>query len=251
MSQESPQRGKPGLLWRMLLPMIQWLWPRGGTSLLLTTVGRRSGQPRTVIVGHLRDGDDVIVADINIVKQPSRHGYLTCVLIQSRRFGSAGNGTKHGQSSSKEKIGRASGTGWWLPTRGTIGCSDLSPERSMSSGCAGLRGRPSSRRTVVIALVTRPSGNHMVAAAHTNGRWGHRLGERATSRSFCSAGIGHLADADRGFSPYSDGSGHRESYKWRSTHESYCLSKYGPPDVLELKEVEKLRWTPLLRQHEG
>ena len=40
----------------------------GGGSLLLTTVGRRSGQPRTVILGHLRDGDDVIVADTNIAK---------------------------------------------------------------------------------------------------------------------------------------------------------------------------------------
>ena len=87
MSQVSPQREKPGLLWRMLLPMIQLLWPRvgtplhvrwyrllggrlagGGSSLLLTTVGRCSGQPRTVIVGHLRDGEDVIVADTNIVK---------------------------------------------------------------------------------------------------------------------------------------------------------------------------------------
>ena len=84
MSQASPQRDKPGLVFRTLLPMIQWLWPRvgtplhvrlylllggrlvGGGSLLLTTVGRRSGQPRTVIVGYLRDGDDVIVAHVNI-----------------------------------------------------------------------------------------------------------------------------------------------------------------------------------------
>ena len=86
MSQVSPQRDKPGPVWRMLLRMIQWLWPRvgtplhvrlyrlvggrlvGGTSLLLTTMGRRSGQPRVVIVGYLRDGDDVIVADTNIAK---------------------------------------------------------------------------------------------------------------------------------------------------------------------------------------
>ncbi len=82
MSQESPQREKPGLLWRM----IQWLAPRitplylrlyrllggrlvgGGSALLITTVGRRSGQPRTVIVGYRREGDDVIVADTNIAK---------------------------------------------------------------------------------------------------------------------------------------------------------------------------------------
>ena len=86
MGQVSPQRDKPGLVLRMLLPMIQWLWPKAGTplhvrlyrllggrlagggSLLLTTVGRRSGQPRTVIVGYLRDGEDVMVADANIVK---------------------------------------------------------------------------------------------------------------------------------------------------------------------------------------
>ena len=86
MSQVSPQRDKPGPVLRMLLPMFQWLWPRvgtpfhvrlyrllggrlvGATSLLLTTVGRRSSQPRRVIVGHLRDGDHVIVADTNIAK---------------------------------------------------------------------------------------------------------------------------------------------------------------------------------------
>ena len=80
MSQVSPQREKPGLLLRM----IQWLWPRvgtplhvhlyrllggrlvGGGSLLLTTVGRRSGQPRTVIVGYMGDGEDVIVTDTNV-----------------------------------------------------------------------------------------------------------------------------------------------------------------------------------------
>ncbi len=40
-------------------------WLVGGGSLLLTTVGRRSGRPRTVIVGYLRDGEDVIVTDSN------------------------------------------------------------------------------------------------------------------------------------------------------------------------------------------
>ena len=86
MSQVSPQREKPGLLWRMLWRMFQWLWPRiitplhvrlfrllggrliGGAGLLLTTVGRRSGQPRTVTMGYLRDGEDVIVAGSNYAK---------------------------------------------------------------------------------------------------------------------------------------------------------------------------------------
>jgi deazaflavin-dependent oxidoreductase (nitroreductase family) len=86
MSRVSSQREKPGPVLRMLLPMIQWLWPRvgttfhirlyrllggrlvGGGSLLLTTVGRRSGQPRTVILGYLLDGGDMIMADINIAK---------------------------------------------------------------------------------------------------------------------------------------------------------------------------------------
>ena len=41
----------------------------GGTStLLLTTVGRRSGEPRTVTVGYLRDGDDVVMMDTNFAK---------------------------------------------------------------------------------------------------------------------------------------------------------------------------------------
>ncbi len=40
----------------------------GGSALLLTTVGRRSGQPRTVIVGYRRHGDKVIVHDTNVAK---------------------------------------------------------------------------------------------------------------------------------------------------------------------------------------
>ena len=40
----------------------------GGGSLLLTTVGCRSGQPRTVIVAYLRDGDDLIVHDVPLAK---------------------------------------------------------------------------------------------------------------------------------------------------------------------------------------
>lgn len=33
--------------------------------LLVTTTGRNSGQPRTVALGHLEDGNDVIVAGTN------------------------------------------------------------------------------------------------------------------------------------------------------------------------------------------
>ena len=73
----------PRSVWRML----QWLGPRvitrlhvslyrllggrlvgGASTLLLTTVGRRSGQPRTVTVGYLRDGGDVIMMDTNFAK---------------------------------------------------------------------------------------------------------------------------------------------------------------------------------------
>ncbi len=73
----------PRRVWRML----QWLGPRiitplhvrlyrllggrlvgGASTLLLTTVGRRSGQPRTVTVGYLRDGDDVVMMDTNFAK---------------------------------------------------------------------------------------------------------------------------------------------------------------------------------------
>jgi deazaflavin-dependent oxidoreductase (nitroreductase family) len=82
MSQETFE--KPGLLLRgmiLLMPKITpahvWLYRKlggrwvnratvgGAPVLLVTTTGRRSGQPRTVTVGHLRDGDDVIVAGTN------------------------------------------------------------------------------------------------------------------------------------------------------------------------------------------
>lgn len=37
----------------------------GAPVLVLITTGRRSGKPRQVTVGHLRDGDDVVVAGTN------------------------------------------------------------------------------------------------------------------------------------------------------------------------------------------
>ena len=80
-SQVSPQQEKPGpaiRMFRWLAPIFTPLLIRlyrlrggrlvGGVGLLLTTVGRRSGQPRSVIVGYLRDGEDVIVTDSNLAK---------------------------------------------------------------------------------------------------------------------------------------------------------------------------------------
>lgn len=82
MSQETFE--KPGLLMSgmiLLMPKITpvyvWLYRKlggrwvnratvgGAPVLLVTTTGRRSGKPRTVTVGHLRYGDDVIVAGSN------------------------------------------------------------------------------------------------------------------------------------------------------------------------------------------
>jgi deazaflavin-dependent oxidoreductase (nitroreductase family) len=81
MSQETFE--KPGLLMRGMIwimpkitPAHVWLYQKlggrwvnratgGAPVLLLTTTGRRSGRPRTVTLGHLRDGDDVIVAGTN------------------------------------------------------------------------------------------------------------------------------------------------------------------------------------------
>ena len=81
MSQVSPQREKPGpairmfqLLGPILTPLLIRLYSLldgrlvGGMGVHLTTVGRRSGQPRTVIVGYLRDGEDVIVTGSNLAK---------------------------------------------------------------------------------------------------------------------------------------------------------------------------------------
>lgn len=82
MTAARPQ-AKPGLTMRVM----QWLMPRitpahvrmyrllggrivnratgGAPVVLLTTVGRRSGKRRTVALGHLPAGDDVIVAGTN------------------------------------------------------------------------------------------------------------------------------------------------------------------------------------------
>jgi len=47
----------------------RFLWTpdnkRGWGALLLTTTGRRSGRPRSVIVGYLDDGDDLVVLAMN------------------------------------------------------------------------------------------------------------------------------------------------------------------------------------------
>ncbi|MTV24078.1 nitroreductase family deazaflavin-dependent oxidoreductase [Nitriliruptoraceae bacterium ZYF776] len=62
------------LAWRLhrLLHRLsggRFLWRpsdrRGWGALRLTTVGRRSGQPRTVIVGYLEDGDDLVTLAMN------------------------------------------------------------------------------------------------------------------------------------------------------------------------------------------
>ena len=83
MRQVSPQQEKPGVtirLFRWLAPIFTPLLIRlyrllggrliGGVGLLLTTVGRRSGQPRSVIVGYLREGEDMIVTDLPVVTHP-------------------------------------------------------------------------------------------------------------------------------------------------------------------------------------
>jgi deazaflavin-dependent oxidoreductase (nitroreductase family) len=81
MDQQTPE--KPGLLMRGLIwlmpkmtPAHVWMYRKlhgrfvnratgGAPVLLMTTTGRRSSQPRTVALGHLPDGDDVIVAGTN------------------------------------------------------------------------------------------------------------------------------------------------------------------------------------------
>ena len=83
MSAANPRPERPGPVMRMiirLLPKITpahvWLYralggrivgrnPLGPPVLLVTTIGRRSGQPRTVTLAHLRIGDDVIVIGSN------------------------------------------------------------------------------------------------------------------------------------------------------------------------------------------
>jgi deazaflavin-dependent oxidoreductase (nitroreductase family) len=75
---EKPGLVMRGMIWIMpkITPAHVWLYRKlggrwvnratgGAPVLLLTTTGRRSGLPRTVTVGHLRDGDDVIVAGTN------------------------------------------------------------------------------------------------------------------------------------------------------------------------------------------
>jgi deazaflavin-dependent oxidoreductase (nitroreductase family) len=83
MSQAKTQKDQPGRVMRMMqwimpritpvhVRMYRWLGGRfvnrataGMPVLLLTTTGRRTGKLRTVAVGHMREGDDVIVAGTN------------------------------------------------------------------------------------------------------------------------------------------------------------------------------------------
>ena len=53
------------------------LWPpRPGKwgALRLTTTGRRSGEPRSVIVGYFEDGPNLVTMAMNGWGRPSRHG---------------------------------------------------------------------------------------------------------------------------------------------------------------------------------
>lgn len=83
MSGANPQSERPSLMMRLLIrimpkmtPVHVWMYRAlggrmvnratlGAPVLLLTTIGRRSGQPRTVTLGHLQTGRDVIVAGSN------------------------------------------------------------------------------------------------------------------------------------------------------------------------------------------
>ena len=158
MSQVSPQREKPGLLLRMiqlLAPRITPLYLRlyrllggrlvgGGSVLLITTVGRCSGQPRTVIVGYRRHGDDVIAVGSNFAK-PAVPSWVLNLRAHPDAEVQLGRERYQARAEFLEgEIGRAIGTGWWLPSQSTARCSESPAERSPSSGCAGLRGRPSS-----------------------------------------------------------------------------------------------------------
>lgn len=75
---EKPGLLMRGLIWLMpkLTPSHVWMYRKlkgrfvnkatgGAPVVLVTTVGRYSGQPRTVALGHLMDREDVIVAGTN------------------------------------------------------------------------------------------------------------------------------------------------------------------------------------------
>lgn len=83
MNADNPQRKEPNLFMRMMqriapkvTPFHIWLirafggrivnrTPFGPPVLVVTTLGRRSGQPRSVALSHMRSGDDVIVMGTN------------------------------------------------------------------------------------------------------------------------------------------------------------------------------------------
>lgn len=75
---EKPGLLMRGMIWLMpkLTPYHVWMYRKlkgrfvnkataGMPVVLVTAVGRHSGQPRTVVLGHMMDGEDVIVAGTN------------------------------------------------------------------------------------------------------------------------------------------------------------------------------------------
>ena len=144
----------PRAVWRVL----QWLGPRmitplhvslyrllggrlvgGSSTLLLTTVGRRSGQPRTVTVGYLRDGGDVVMMDTNFAR-PAVPAWVFNLRAHPEAEVRLGRERYRARAEFLEGEERAGQWDRQVAAEPLVDqANDSLAERSLSSGCVGLR----------------------------------------------------------------------------------------------------------------
>jgi deazaflavin-dependent oxidoreductase (nitroreductase family) len=102
------------------------LWrPKSGRwgTLRLTTTGRRTGQPRSVIVGYFEDGPNLVTLAMNGWADPEPAWWLNLQIQPDVTVELAGEAVRCGRAPPRARSGRACGpggltsTGNWTPMR--------------------------------------------------------------------------------------------------------------------------------------
>src|SRR5690606_19785201 len=129
-----------------VLPGKAGLWgprgPRWGT-MRVTATGRKSGQPRSVILGYVEDGDDLVTLAITAGRTLNRRGGSTCKPTRKRRSSSSAASGGYGRARRPGRSATGSGRGGATTSR--------SPTSTPHSGTARPRWSCSSPSGILLA----------------------------------------------------------------------------------------------------